>query len=115
MGLLCIGSLLAEDRLQQTFPPPAGAGDLPPVVAIPTTAGTGSEATKFTVITDTETGVKMLLKGEALIPKIAILNPEYTMDMPKAVTAALNGTAKFSVSASGTGLKYQWYYSFQLH
>ena len=63
-------------------------GDLPPVVAIPTTAGTGSEATKFTVITDTETGVKMLLKGEALIPKIAILNPEYTMDMPKAVTAA---------------------------
>lgn len=63
-------------------------GDLPPIVAIPTTAGTGSETTKFTVITDTKTDVKMLLKGEALIPKIAILNPEYTLDMPASVTAS---------------------------
>ena len=35
MGLLCIGSLLAEDCLQQAFPPPAGAGDLPPVTPFP--------------------------------------------------------------------------------
>lgn len=61
---------------------------VPPIVAIPTTSGTGSEATKFTVITDTQTDVKMLLKGDCLIPKLAILNYEFTMDMPKSVTAA---------------------------
>lgn len=62
-------------------------GNLPPVVAIPTTSGTGSETTKFTVITDSETDVKMLLKGESLIPDVAVLNPEYCEDMPKKVTA----------------------------
>ncbi len=62
--------------------------DLPPIVAIPTTAGTGSEATKFTVITDSEKDIKMLLKGDCLIPDVAILNYEYTMDMPKSVTSA---------------------------
>ncbi|MCQ2526885.1 MAG: iron-containing alcohol dehydrogenase [Lachnospiraceae bacterium] len=62
--------------------------DLPPIVAIPTTSGTGSEATKFTVITDSEKDIKMLLKGDCLVPDIAILNYEYTIDMPKSVTAA---------------------------
>ncbi len=62
--------------------------ELPALVAIPTTSGTGSEATKFTVITDSETDIKMLLKGDCLIPDIAVLNYEYTMDMPKSVTAA---------------------------
>ena len=37
---------------------------LPPMAAVPTTAGTGSEATQFTIITDTKNDVKMLLKGE---------------------------------------------------
>lgn len=64
------------------------SGNVPPIVAIPTTSGTGSEATKFTVITDAKTDVKMLLKGEVLIPKVAILNPEYTMSMPSTVIAA---------------------------
>jgi len=63
-------------------------GDVPGIVAIPTTSGTGSEATKFTIITDPKTDIKMLLKGDALIPKVAILKPEYTVDMPKSVTSA---------------------------
>ncbi|MDO5126982.1 MAG: iron-containing alcohol dehydrogenase [Eubacteriales bacterium] len=63
-------------------------GNIPPIVAIPTTAGTGSEATKFTVITDSKKGIKMLLKGEKLIPKLAIVDPDYTIDMPKSITAA---------------------------
>lgn len=63
-------------------------GDIPPIVAIPTTAGTGSEATKFTVITDSQKGIKMLLKGEKLIPKLAVIDSDYTIDMPKSVTAA---------------------------
>lgn len=62
-------------------------GNLPPVVAIPTTAGTGSEATKFTIITDPRTDVKMLLKGDVLVPRLSILNMEFTVDMPKSVTA----------------------------
>lgn len=61
---------------------------MPPVVAIPTTAGTGSETTKFTVITDPKINVKMLLKGNALLPQVAVIDPEYSIDMPQSVTAA---------------------------
>lgn len=63
-------------------------GDFPPLVLIPTTAGTGSEATKFTVITDLEKNVKMLLKGEALLPNLAIIDSKFSMTAPKSVTAA---------------------------
>ena len=63
-------------------------GKIPPVVASPTTAGTGSEATKFTIITDQEKDIKMLLKGDCLVPRIAVIDPDFTMDMPKSVTAA---------------------------
>lgn len=59
-----------------------------PIIAIPTTAGTGSEISKYTVITDTERKVKMLIGGEAIIPKVAILDPSLTVMMPKHVTAA---------------------------
>lgn len=62
-------------------------GKLPLVAAIPTTAGTGSEATKFTIITDPVTDIKMLLKGDVLVPGLAVLNPEFTVDMPRSVTA----------------------------
>lgn len=58
-----------------------------PMVAIPTTAGTGSEATKFTIITDTKENVKMLLKGESLMPDFAIIDPFYTLSTSKKVTA----------------------------
>ena len=63
-------------------------GSVPGIVAIPTTAGTGSEATKFTIITDQEKDIKMLLKGDCLVPDLAIVDPDFTMDMPKSVTAA---------------------------
>lgn len=63
-------------------------GEFPPVVLIPTTAGTGSEATKFTIITDSKKNIKMLLKGEALLPDLAIIDPKFTMTAPKGVTAA---------------------------
>lgn len=60
----------------------------PPLVAIPTTAGTGSEATQFTIITDTENDVKMLLKGSVLMPDLAIIDPKFTMTAPPKITAA---------------------------
>lgn len=61
---------------------------IPPVVAIPTTAGTGSETTKFTIITDSKKDIKMLLKGDYLIPELAIVDYELGMTAPKSVTAA---------------------------
>lgn len=63
-------------------------GEILPLAAIPTTAGTGSEATKFTIITDSEKGIKMLLKGEVLVPKLAIVDSSFTVGAPKSVTSA---------------------------
>ncbi len=63
-------------------------GDFPPLVLVPTTAGTGSEATKFTVITDTEKDIKMLLKGEKLLPNLAVIDYKFSLTAPKSITAA---------------------------
>jgi len=59
-----------------------------PLVAIPTTAGTGSEATVYTVITDQKTDVKMLIGSPYLMPTIAIVDPLLTVSSPQGVTAA---------------------------
>ncbi len=61
---------------------------MPPMAAIPTTAGTGSEATQFTIITDTQKDIKMLLKGKVLMPSLAIIDPQFTMTAPPKITAA---------------------------
>lgn len=63
-------------------------GEFPPMVLIPTTAGTGSEATKFTIITDTKKGIKMLLKGDDLLPDLAVIDSVFTMTAPASITAA---------------------------
>ena len=62
--------------------------ELPPVVCIPTTAGTGSEVTKYTIITDESNGVKMLLTGNSLLPKMAMLDYTFSNGCSKSVTAA---------------------------
>lgn len=82
-------------------------GKLPPMAAIPTTAGTGSEATKFTVITDEATGVKMLLGGSSLIPDIAIVDPVYCVSAPKSITAATGLDALTHAVESYTSRKAQ--------
>lgn len=61
---------------------------MPPMAAIPTTAGTGSEATQFTIITDTKRDVKMLLKGGVLMPDLAVCDPQFTMTAPPKITAS---------------------------
>lgn len=61
---------------------------MPPMAAIPTTAGTGSECTQFTIITDTEKDIKMLLKGKCLMPGLAIIDPQFTMTAPPKITAS---------------------------
>jgi alcohol dehydrogenase len=59
-----------------------------PLIAIPTTAGTGSEATQFTIITDTDHDVKMLIGSPYILPRVALVDPELTMAMPRGLTAA---------------------------
>lgn len=58
-----------------------------PIIAIPTTAGTGSEATRFTIITDEVTNEKMLCVGLAYLPIAALIDYELTLTMPRRLTA----------------------------
>jgi alcohol dehydrogenase class IV len=60
-----------------------------PLIAIPTTAGTGSEVTRASVITDTARDEKMLLMSVHLVPQVALVDFELTMTMPGPLTAAV--------------------------
>ncbi len=57
-------------------------------IAIPTTAGTGSEVTPFAVITDEDTGIKYPLADYELLPNMAIVDPDMMMNAPKGLTSA---------------------------
>lgn len=59
-----------------------------PLICVPTTAGTGSEVTRSSVITEATTHRKITLKHEVLRPALAVLDPELTFTVPSSVTAA---------------------------
>jgi alcohol dehydrogenase class IV len=59
-----------------------------PLIAIPTTSGTGSEVTSVTVISNTKDDVKMMIKHPAFIPAVSIVDPVLTYSAPPKVTAA---------------------------
>lgn len=59
-----------------------------PVIAVPTTAGTGSEVTMVSVLSDEETGFKAPVGHKCLFPTMALVDPELTCTVPPAVTAA---------------------------
>ncbi len=59
-----------------------------PHVAIPTTAGTGSECTSMAMVKDRQGGKKLVIMDQKLIPQVGILDPTFTRTMPKGVTAA---------------------------
>ena len=61
---------------------------VPPVFAVPTTAGTGSEVTIVTVVTDTAKHEKYAVNDPKLRPRVAVLDPELTTGLPKHITAA---------------------------
>lgn len=82
--LLTHGGDLAQDYSgAETLP-----GPLKPVVAIPTTAGTGSEVTHAAVILDEETHTKLSFVDRYLAPALAVLDPELTVGLPPKLTAA---------------------------
>lgn len=58
-----------------------------PLIAIPTTSGTGSEVTSVAVITNKKTDVKMMMKHPSFIPKVAIIDPVLTSSLPPEITA----------------------------
>lgn len=59
-----------------------------PCVAVPTTAGTGSEVTRNAVLASPEHGVKVSLRSPAMLPRAALVDPELTLSLPRGVTAA---------------------------
>jgi alcohol dehydrogenase len=62
--------------------------EIPPLIAIPTTAGTGSEATIAAVISNSQTHEKYVINDTVLIPHYAVLDPLLTMKLPPNITAA---------------------------
>lgn len=68
-------------------------GDIVPLVAIPTTAGTGSEVTAFSVITDHTRNYKLTVFSYKLIPAFAILDPDLITSLPASVAAATGADA----------------------
>ncbi|MGE5736625.1 MAG: iron-containing alcohol dehydrogenase [Acidobacteriota bacterium] len=61
---------------------------LPPVIAIPTTAGTGSEVSLWSVFTNDDTGLKVAVGSVYVYPMIALCDPELTLNLPSLMTAA---------------------------
>jgi alcohol dehydrogenase class IV len=88
MAILAEGRSSNPAALMRDFKVPFAADHARlPVIAIPTTAGTGSEATRFTVITDVERGEKMLIAGMGALPLAAIVDYELTFTVPPRITA----------------------------
>ena len=66
----------------------ANSDKIAPIIAVPTTAGTGSEAGRASVILNEETGVKNIIFHPKFLPSIVILDPILTLSLPKKITAA---------------------------
>jgi alcohol dehydrogenase len=64
------------------------SGPMLPLIVVPTTAGTGSEATLVAVVADTKRNLKMLFTSQHLMPRVAVLDPRMTLTLPPRLTAA---------------------------
>jgi alcohol dehydrogenase len=82
-GIATNGGIPQDWVAPRTFPiPPL------PLLAIPTTAGTGSEVTRSSVINDTDRAIKISLRDTRIAPRFAIVDPDLTLSLPPSLTAA---------------------------
>ena len=100
-GLVAVGGGAVIDTAKAMAGLAASPGDLAsytgmdrfpkqgiPVIAVPTTAGTGSEVTRVTVLTDPATHAKLMSADRKLIPRVALIDPSLTVGAPPKVTAS---------------------------
>ncbi len=88
-----IAALLANDGDVTDYLEVIGAGkplvrSSAPFIAIPTTAGTGSEVTRNAVLASREHRVKASLRSQSMLPRLAVVDPELTLDLPPSLTAS---------------------------
>lgn len=76
-----------------------------PYIAVPTTAGTGSEVTRNAVLASPEHRVKVSLRSPLMLPRIALVDPELTYDLPPAITAATGMDALTQLIEAFVGLR----------
>ena len=79
---LDVQELFGVNRASEKFP----EKEFKRVICVPTTAGTGSEATPYSNIVDPEAGVKKLIMEKAIIPEASFINPKFTWTMPEKLT-----------------------------
>lgn len=90
----CVALLLAHGgRPQDYYGEHAVPGPVIPLIAIPTTAGTGSEVTPVAVLSDAERSLKVGISSPYLIPTVSICDPELTLSCPPALTAIAGADA----------------------
>ena len=82
---IAVGLTLGDIR--QYIYPRLVEEEIIPVIAIPTTCGTGSEVTRYSILTDTNTNRKVVVAGYPLIPKVAIVDPQTLNTLPSSLTA----------------------------
>ena len=78
-----------------------------PVIAVPTTSGTGSEVSFWSIMTDDETHVKIAIGGDLLFPSVALCDPELTLGLPPKLTAATGMDALAHAIESYTNKSFQ--------